>query len=150
TGPAGDTGPTGATGAVATTTSGFASNSSATIIAILTGALVPFPNSQNLSADIVPNGANTQFTINTPGRYFISYRVNTTVSLLITSRLMVNGSVVAPSVYSPALSVSSYSAEVVINIAAGDTIAVQLVGALVTAVLLAGSGATLTIIRLSA
>lgn len=53
--------------------------------------LVPLPNSHILSSNIVPNSTNTIFTLNTTGLYRISYQVNTTLALLLGTRLLVYG-----------------------------------------------------------
>ncbi len=154
TGATGSVGPTGATGALGpnpTATAGFAANTSGATIAVLVGGTaVPLPNAQLLSADITVNGANTIFTINTAGRYRISYHVNTAAALLLGSRLIINGSANTVSSIAPAVSLSSYSNEIIIDLAVGATVTLQLFGFLGAAVLLGSSaGASLMIIRLS-
>ena len=114
------------------------------------GTDVALPNAQLLSPDITVNGANTVFTINTAGEYRLSYHVNTTASLLMGSRLIINGSANTESTISPIVSVSSFSNEITINLAAGATVTLQLYGLLGAATLLPGSaGASLMMIRLS-
>lgn len=153
-GPAGATGPTGPTGAPGpnpTITAGFAANTSgSSYLVLLGGVLVDLPNSQLLSPDIAVNGANTIFTINTAGRYRISYHINTTAAVGTGSRLIINGSPNTASTISPGLSLSSVSNEVVVDLAAGSTVSLQLYGLIATAILLGSSaGASLMIIRLS-
>lgn len=60
TGATGAIGPAGATGPAVTTTSAFAANTIGSILpVVLSGILVPLPNSQVLPADITVNAANT-------------------------------------------------------------------------------------------
>lgn len=151
TGPTGPTGPTGALGPNPTVTAGFAANTSGATITVLGGGTaIPLPNAQLLSADITVNGANTIFTINTAGRYRLSYYVNTTAALLLGTRLVINGSANTVSTISPTLSVSSFSNEIIIDLAVGATVTLQLYGLLGAAVLLGSSaGASLMIIRIN-
>jgi hypothetical protein len=98
----------------------------------------------------VPNGANTVFTVNTAGRYRISYHVNTTLALLLGARLEINGSPFTPSAITPAANVSSFKNEVIVDLTAGSTVSLELFGLLGVATLLgSGTGASLMIIRLS-
>jgi phage-related minor tail protein len=133
---------------VITETSGFAANTSESIISVILGGTpVPLPNSQNLNG-IIPNGANTVFTVTETGRYFIQFNVNFTAGLLVGARLLINGTPLASSERNPALTVSSLSAFVITNLNAGDTVTLQLFGLIGLATLQAGQGAALTIIRL--
>ena len=151
TGNTGPTGPTGAPGPNPSLTAGFAANTIGTILNTLLGpATVPLPNNQVFSADIVPNGGSTVFTVNTAGRYRVSYHVNTTLALLLGTRLVINGSPFTPSVITPALNASSFKNEVVVDLTAGSTVSLELFGLLGVATLLgSGTGASLMIIRLS-
>ncbi len=151
----GQTGPTGGTGPPGpnpTSTAGFAANTSGTAIAVtvLTPALVPLPNAQILPTNIVANPANNKFTINTAGLYRLSYQINTTVSLLVGARLVVNGTPLLPSTIAPAVVTPKYRNEVILNLAAGSTVSLQLFGLISTVVLTNNAlGAGLMIIRLS-
>ncbi|MFC4403885.1 BclA C-terminal domain-containing protein [Gracilibacillus xinjiangensis] len=148
TGPAGPPGPEGPAGPVITETSGFAANSSGTLISVvLGGSTIPLPDDQNLSG-ITVNAADTVFTVPAEGRYLIMYNINLTAALLVGSRIVVNGVPLESSVRNPVLSVSNLSANVITNLAAGDTISLQLFGLLGAATLQGGQGAALTIIRL--
>lgn len=155
-GSAGVIGPTGLTGATGTpspnqtSTAAFAANTlGPTLNPLLGPVLVPLPNNHVLSPDITVNGANTVFTVNTGGKYRISYQLNTTLALLVNSRLLINGSVFTPSSLSPLVSITSYKNEVVVNLAAGSSISLQLAGILGLATLPNNAaGATLMIIRL--
>jgi hypothetical protein len=105
-----------------------------------------------MSADITMNGANTQFTVNTAGRYRISYHINTTASLLLGSRLLINGSENFASRISPVLSISNFMSEIEIDLGVGATVSLQMFAPLIagTAILLTGgAAASLMIIRLS-
>ncbi|MEC0302666.1 BclA C-terminal domain-containing protein [Terribacillus saccharophilus] len=129
----------------------FAANTSGSVIVVLIGGTnIPLPNAQNLEG-FVYNGGAANFTVPTTGRYYISYHINVTAALLISSRIVVNGAQVAGTVMSPAVSISNYEGEVITNLTAGNTVAVQLFGLVGTATLNGGgsTGASLTIIRLS-
>ncbi|KAA6453857.1 BclA C-terminal domain-containing protein [Bacillus atrophaeus] len=151
TGATGVTGPTGITGTGLTATSGFASNTTGGLIAVVaSGITIPLPSDQNLSADITVNGANTVFTVGPAGRYYISYQINLTAGLLVSSRILINGSAFTSSIISPAVSLSNFNNSFITTLAAGSTIQLQLFGLLGAAALLGGSaGAALSIIRLS-
>ncbi|MCY8809755.1 collagen-like protein [Bacillus atrophaeus] len=151
TGATGMTGPTGITGTGVTATSGFASNTTGGLIAVVAGGTtIPLPSDQNLSADITVNGANTVFTVGPAGRYYISYQINLTAGLLVSSRILINGSAFTSSIISPAISLSNFNNSFITTLAEGSTIQLQLFGLLGAATLLGGSaGAALSIIRLS-
>lgn len=156
TGPAGPTGAQGTAGTLGpnpTATAGFAANTTGGSITIsLGGTSLALPNAQVLSADILAGSGSTVFTVNTAGRYRISYHINTSVSLLMGTRLRINNVNNAASTISPILSLSNFSNEIEIDLGAGSTISLQMYPALVAgvAVLLTnGAGASLMIIRLS-
>ncbi|WP_456364929.1 BclA C-terminal domain-containing protein [Priestia aryabhattai] len=151
TGITGTTGSTGSTGISFTTNSMFAGNTTGSTIAVLLGGTsIPLPSNQDLDSFTV-NGTNTTFTVPANGRYYITYQINPTATLLAGSRLILNGTTPIPgSIITPALAVSSYNNDV-ISLAAGNTVTLQLFGLVATVVLTGGgsSGAALTIIRLS-
>ena len=92
---------------------------------------------------------NTVFTVANAGNY-ISYTINITASLLVSSRITINGAPLAGTINSPALATTSFSATIITTLAAGDAISLQLFGLLVVATLSTTTpGAVLTIIRLS-
>jgi len=134
-----------------TETAAFAANTSGTSINVtLLGTLVPLPDDQILSPDITVDANSEVFTINTSGRYRISYQVNVTLGIAMGARILHNGSPVVQSTIIPLLSLSAFSNEIIIDINAGDTIALQLFGIVGLATLISdGAGATLMIIRLS-
>ncbi|MFT7819974.1 BclA C-terminal domain-containing protein [Bacillus siamensis] len=160
TGAAGPTGPTGITGATGaagvtgtslTATSGFASNTGGGVVAVvISGTAISLPNDQNLSADITANAANTVFTVAPAGRYYISYQINLAAGLLVSSRVLINGTPPASSIIAPAVSLANFNNSFIVNLSAGSTIQLQLFGLLGAVTLLGGSaGAALSIIRLS-
>lgn len=151
----GPTGPTGADGPSLTQTNAFGVNSAGTTfnlnILLASSALVPFPTLVLLSPGIVINGAGTIFTINTFGRYRISYQVNTTAALLMGTRLLINGTPNAASTVYPVLGTTSYKNEIDIDVGTGTTVSLQVYTIAISAatLLAGGAGATLQIIRLS-
>ncbi|MFJ1119820.1 BclA C-terminal domain-containing protein [Bacillus thuringiensis] len=151
TGVTGDTGPTGATGTSITATYAFANNTSGTAISVLLGGTnVPLPNNQNIGPGITVSGGNTVFTAANAGNYYISYSINITAALLVSSRITINGAPLAGTINSPALATTSFSATIITTLAAGSAISLQLFGLLAVATLSTTTpGAVLTIIRLS-
>ncbi|MEN7355333.1 collagen-like protein, partial [Bacillus pumilus] len=153
TGATGVTGPTGATGPTGPTqTALYAGNTTGpTIITVLGGTNIALPSNQNING-FAPNGSNDTFTVQQTGKYYITYQINTTVALLVSARLLLNGATVIPgSIQSPVVSTTFISNTLIVNLTAGNTISLQLFGAVVTAILIGGgaTGASLTIIRLS-
>ncbi|MCZ4248331.1 collagen-like protein [Bacillus amyloliquefaciens] len=151
TGATGAIGPTGVTGTSLTATSGFASNTGGGIVAVVVGGTtISLPNDQNLSADITANAANTVFTVAPAGRYYISYQINLTAGLLVSSRVLINGTPFTSSIIAPVASLANFNNSFIVTLAADSTIQLQLFGLLGAATLLGGSvGAALNIIRLS-
>lgn len=152
TGPTGASGPTGATGPNLTSTAGFAANTQgSSVLVALGGSPIPLPNAQVLSPDITANAGNTVFTVATAGTYQISYHVNTTVALLMGTRLVINGVNSIPSTINPVVSTSNFENQIKVTLPANSTITLQLFTTIAgTAILVSGgAGASLTIIRLS-
>ncbi|AMQ70809.1 MULTISPECIES: BclA C-terminal domain-containing protein [Bacillus] len=151
TGATGGIGPTGSTGTSLTATSGYASNTGGGVVAVIVGGTtISLPNEQNLSADITANAANTIFTVAPAGRYYISYHINLTAGLLVSSRILINGTPPASSIIAPVASLANFNNSFIVTLPAGSTIQLQLFGLLGAATLLGGSvGAALNIIRLS-
>ncbi|PFZ03745.1 hypothetical protein COL75_11850 [Bacillus wiedmannii] len=151
TGVTGPTGDTGATGTSITATYAFANNTSGTAISVLLGGTnVPLPNNQNIGPGITVSGGNTVFTAANAGNYYISYTINITASLLVSSRITINGAPLAGTINSPALATTSFSATIITTLAAGSAISLQLFGLVAVATLSTTTpGAVLTIIRLS-
>ncbi|PFL44958.1 hypothetical protein COJ30_31705 [Bacillus anthracis] len=150
-GATGSTGATGVTGVSTTATYAFANNTSGSAISVLLGGTnVPLPNNQNIGPGITVNGTNTVFTVANAGNYYIAYTINLTASLLVSSRITVNGSPLAGTINAPTLATGSFSATIITSLPAGAAISLQLFGLIAIATLsTATPGATLTIIRLS-
>ena len=90
------------------------------------------------------------FTVNTAGRYQLSYSINTTVALASGTRLLINGVANTASTVAPLVSLSHFSNELLLDLNAGDTVSLQMFGIASVATLLPGSaGASLTLVRLS-
>lgn len=152
TGPQGTQGTAGAQGPAGTNTTAtaaFAYAEGATLTAQLTGTPVPLPEGQILPTGISVDSGNTTFTVTPAGRYRISYAVNTTLGVAISTRLMINGFPNTASTVSGLLSLSNFSNEIIIDLPASSTIQLQLVGISVPLTLTDGAGATLMIVRLS-
>ncbi|SET77028.1 hypothetical protein SAMN05216389_12639, partial [Oceanobacillus limi] len=148
TGAPGATGATGPTGDSVTETSAFAANTGGeTIAVVLGGTEVPLPDAQTLDG-ITVDGTNTVFTVPEDGRYFISYSINLTASLAVGSRLVINDTPNEASEINPVLTLSNFDGEVIVPLAAGSTISLELFGLAGAAVLQDGAGATLSIIRI--
>jgi len=118
-----------------------------TIAVILGGTNVPLPNAQNLDG-FTANGTNTTFTVPETGTYLVTYRVNPTVSVAMSSQVLRNGTAIPGSVLSP-VATTSYEATVITPLIAGDTLALQLSGIAAAVVLQGGAGASLTVVRLA-
>lgn len=134
-----------------TNNSMYASNTTGTtIVVVLGGTLVSLPNNQDLDGFVV-NGANTIFTVPVSGRYYLTYQVNTTATLLSNTRLIRNGSPIPGSIISPIISTSNFNSDVILFLNQNDTISLQLFGIIGVATLLGGgaTGASLSVIRLS-
>ena len=144
-------GPTGPTGPNVTATSAFAANTQgSSILVALGGTLVPLPDSPLLSPDITVDGTNTVFTVNTTGRYQLSYDINITAALGSGTRLLINGAPNLASTVAPVISLSHFSNEILLDLTAGNTVSLQMFGIASAATLLPGSaGASLTLLRLS-
>ena len=118
--------------------------------AIAGSTSIPLPDGQLLSPDITVNGTNTVFTVNTAGRYQLSYNVNTTTALPSGTRLLINGAPNTASTVVPAVPLSHFSNEILLDLKAGTTVSLQMFGIVSAATLLPGStGAALSITRLS-
>lgn len=156
TGPGGVAGPPGAMGAPAptpppTAVVGFAANTTGASFGLILGTVVdiPLPNAQVLSG-VTVDGANVLFKVPNTALYRISYHLNTTLGILIGTRLLINGGVFTPASIPVSLGRARFEAEVEMQLAADSTIKLQLVSGLIgTAVLLGGgAGASLTIMQL--
>ena len=123
-------------------------NTGDTILVALGGTTVPLPDFQVLDGFVVSN-ANQIFTVPVTGTYMVTYRISTTAALLMSSRVLRNGTVLGGSAFTPLVSVSAFSATTFATLAAGDNLQLQLFGLVGAAVLQGGNGASLTVIRLA-
>ncbi|MBU5427494.1 hypothetical protein KQI41_13965 [Tissierella pigra] len=148
-GPIGPEGPQGPPGVAVTENSMNAQNATGdTILVALGGTTISLPDNQNLD-DFTVNGTNTVFTVPETGTYLITYQINVTVALLISSRVLRNGTAIPGSVFSPIASVTGYTATTITTLNAGDQLELQLFGLVGTAILQTGAGATMTVVRLA-
>ncbi|QQB52988.1 BclA C-terminal domain-containing protein [Delftia acidovorans] len=146
-GPTGPTGPAGAGGTTATSMA--AHNTSGAVIAVVLGGTdIPLPQSQNLSGFMV-NGLNTMFTVPSSGRYRVKYSIKTNANMLVSARVLLNGTPVAALTENTTISVSRFDGESILALAAGDTLRVQFFDMLGVVTLQSGSGAALIAEKLS-
>ncbi|WP_222165121.1 BclA C-terminal domain-containing protein [Edaphocola aurantiacus] len=125
-----------------------AANTSSSVIAVILGGTnVPLPDAQYLSG-ITVNGGNTSFTVPAAGAYRISYNVSTTASLLLSTRVTVNGSGIAALTISPTISLNNFRSEAIVTLAAGDVLQLQMFGLLGAATLSGGASNYMTIQQL--
>lgn len=144
----GPMGPGGPEGSAVTVNSMFAADTNGSKISVSkNGTLVPLANAQSLDA-FNKNTGNTVFTVPKTGRYFIKYFIHLTSAVLMRSEILVNGTTVAVTVNNPVLSTTSYCAQAILNLVAGNTISLRLAGYNGNITLQSGAGASLTIIRL--
>ena len=152
TGATGPTGPTGTAGPNPTATAGFAANTQgSSVLVSLGGSPIPLPDDQLLSPGITANAGNTTFTVAAAGTYQISYHVNTTLALLMGTRLVINGVNNVPSTIAPVAAATNFENKIKVVLPANSTITLQMypIALAGTAILVgSGAGASLTIIRL--
>ena len=85
------------------------------------------------------------------GTYQISYHVNTTLALLMGTRLVINGVNNVPSTIAPVAATTSFENKIKVALPANSTVTLQMypIALAGTAILVgSGAGASLTIIRL--
>ncbi|WP_329494568.1 BclA C-terminal domain-containing protein [Caproiciproducens sp. CPB-2] len=119
-----------------------------TIATVAGGTSIALPDNQNLDSFTV-DGANTIFTVPSTGTYLVTYQINVTAGLLVSTQVLQNSTAIPGSVFSPLVSVSAFSATTIVPLTAGDQLQLQFFGLLGTATLQDGAGATLTVIRLA-
>ena len=125
-----------------------AQNTTSAIIAVVLGGTdVPLPNNQNLSTFGV-DATNTIFTVPETGRYLISYGVQITIALLLSTQITLNGGPLSPSIITPTIAQDIFSTSFIVNLTAGDSLTLQLFGLLGAATLSGGASTYLTVIRL--
>ena len=158
TGPTGPTGPTGSTGPNPTAAAAFAANIQGPDINVpsYSGAVIPLPDGQVMSADITANPENTMFQVNKKGVYLLSYRVNLTKPAQVGTKLLIDGMARYTTMVIPAAPTASFENQHVHLMNAGETLQLQLCAAPLpglspkaqTVTLAGGMGASLRIILL--
>ncbi|MFF2890372.1 hypothetical protein ACFVSO_26430, partial [Paenibacillus sp. NPDC057967] len=153
TGPIGPAGPQGVQGdpgqdGAGITSYAYADASSTSIAVILGGTSVPFPNNKVLNG-VTISGDNTRFTVGETGTYFISYNVELTTSLLVSTGIYVNGVAIPGSRIEPSTSKSSFSKTMIVPLSAGSIVDLRLYGLLGVAVLNGNGGASMTIMKIA-
>ncbi|WP_347491519.1 hypothetical protein ABDB91_04085 [Desulfoscipio sp. XC116] len=119
-----------------------------TIAVVLGGTTIALPNNQNLDTFTV-DGTNTIFTVPSTGTYLVTYQVNVTAGLAMSTQVLQNGTAIPGSVFAPTISASAFSATTIASLTAGDQLELQFSGLLGAATLQSGAGVTLTVIRLA-
>ena len=152
-GPQGIQGDIGPTGPATTANSMSALNTTGgttagTIPIVAAGTLIPLPDEQSLGG-FTANPANDTFTVPETGNYMVSYHISLTTAVQFTSRVLEAGNPLAGSTFAPTTSVSTFSAMVIANLTAGDTLQLQLLNQAAYAILQGGNGASLTVVRLT-
>lgn len=111
------------------------------------GTAVPLPNSQVLQG-FTANPGSTSFVVPETGNYLIFYHIQAEGTNPLNADA-VSGGAVLPGSSSGRMGNSSYGAAFVAALTAGDTLEVRLSGATEVVTLTDGSGAGLTVVRLS-
>jgi hypothetical protein len=125
-----------------------ARNTSGLLTLNLLGATpIPLPDNQNLDGFTASSGSTT-FTVPETGKYLITYDVNSTVGVAMTTQVSQNGTPISGSVVSSLLGLINYSATTFADLSAGDTIRLEL-QSLLNLGLAAGDAASLTLIRIA-
>ncbi|MCC8024222.1 MAG: hypothetical protein LIP16_02800 [Clostridium sp.] len=119
-----------------------------TITVVLEGTTIPLPDFQVLGG-FTASVNDTYFTVPVTGTYMVAYRIATTAALLMSSRVLHNGTELGGSSFTPVVSTTAFTASTFAALTAGDTLQLQLFGLVGAAVLQGGNGASLTVIRLS-
>lgn len=118
---------------------------------MILGAVVSVPLAQaQLLSGVTANPGNTQFTVTNAGFYRVSYHVNTSSSLIMGTRLLINGGVFTPALIPVSLARGRFESEVEVFLTANSTIVLQLISGLIGSITLVNNaaGASLMIIRL--
>jgi hypothetical protein len=149
TGPAtGGTGGTGGTGSAGTVSSYFygANSGGTTIAVILGGTVVPVASDQAQFGFTYSNG---DVTATNAGTYEISYALKYTAATIASSELEQNGTAIPGSVDTPTNSTTMEDGNVILTLAAGDVIDLDLFGTVGAVTPQSNGGATLTITQVT-
>ena len=93
------------------------------------GAAIPLPDAQVMSADITANPENTVFQVNKKGVYLLSYRVNLTKPAQVGAKLLIDGMARYTTMVIPAAPTASFENQEVHLMNAGETLQLQLCAA---------------------
>lgn len=147
TGATGAAGATGATGAgVAPIYGSFVNSSSPVVAVVLGGTDIPLPTA-GATNGVTANGTNTAFTIGATGVYQVSYQVQATNALQMSTQVLANGSPMGVLQDTNSVARDTWSASAVVSLAAGDVLELQAFGLLGAVTLDGGVGAILSIVR---
>lgn len=124
----------------------FAGTISRTINVVSSGTNIPLPDYQ-IAKDIAINSSSTIFSITTSGVYRLVYHINLEERENVSTRLTLNGIPVEASVLHPVAPENKFSAEVFLNLRAGDAISLQYFNADQAIPMQLGIGATLSIVK---
>lgn len=118
------------------------------IAVVLSGTHIPLPNDQQLT-NVAVNEANDTFTIQQSGTYELEYDVFFTTPLLVSSRILLNGTELPDSAINPATGTDSLTKKTTVNLKAGDTLSLQLYGLLGAVILVSGDPSKATSLSIS-
>lgn len=118
------------------------------IAVVLSGTHIPLPNDQQLT-NVAVNEANDTFTIQQSGTYELEYDVFFTTPLLVSSRILLNGTELPGSAINPATGTDSLTKKTTVNLKAGDTLSLQLYGLLGAVILVSGDPSKATSLSIS-
>ena len=93
------------------------------------GAAIPLPDAQVMSADITANPENTVFQVNKKGVYLLSYRVNLTQPAQVGTKLRINNMSRTTSSVIPTVPTASFENQYTHLMSAGETLQLQLCAA---------------------
>lgn len=148
TGADGVTGPTGPTGATGIAAYLNAINTVASVIDVeVAGTPVPLPTI-TASIGFTPTGDDATFIVDQTGTYLFMYQIHVVTPEAYSAQILLNGTPIPASVYEPNTTSSFYQANFIQDLAAGDTLQMQLWGIDLTATLSGGNAASLTLIQL--
>lgn len=82
---------------------------------VLGGTNIALPT-QNIGGGITANAGNTVFTVPTAGRYYITYQINITAALLVSTRLVINGAGNLASTIAPVVGLTSFNNDVIVTL----------------------------------
>ena len=149
TGPMGPQGCPGTPGESKTETFMNAMNTSCTELTVTPcGSNIPLADEQLIRNFYVKDN-DTTFVFEEAGIYYVNYEIKAISLLLMSSRLIINGSELMSSVDSPDINKSIFSGSLIDCFNAGDNISLQLFGILGVIALQSGVGASLNIIRIA-